>query len=67
MDKEHFNEVIELSKKLGLATGVLQGVLYWDIPKELREKIKNTLKQLEDEQTEQCNIYIHPKEKHEAY
>lgn len=46
MNKEHVKLLLDYSKMLGEFTGTLQGIVWWDIPKELEEKLKKQIKEL---------------------
>ena len=46
---EYLKQIGIINSKLGYAEGVLLGVLHWDIPEELKVKIKDSIKYLKDE------------------
>lgn len=46
---EYQKAIIKHSRLLGEYTGTLKGILHWDIPSELREKIEILIKKLEAE------------------
>jgi len=46
MKKSHVNLLLEYARLLGDFTGTLQGILWWDIPKELEIKLRRQIKEL---------------------
>lgn len=50
MSKEELYLKLKLARTKGEFIGTLQGILWWDIPEELKEKLENKIKELEKEQ-----------------
>lgn len=48
-DLEFINYISNASRINGKLQGALQACLWWDIPSELKEKIKTLLKEVEEE------------------
>ena len=48
-DNEWLLKYLELNRKVGTATGFLSGILHYNIPTELKEKIEKLLKELEND------------------
>ena len=51
VDKDIFRLTIELSRTRGMYIGTLKGILWWDLPKELKSNLENRIKELEAETT----------------
>ena len=49
MSKEELHLKLKLARTKGEFIGTLQGILWWDIPDELKEKLENKIKELENE------------------
>jgi len=49
MSKEELYLKVKLSRLKGEFIGMLKGITWWDIPKELKEKLENKIKELEDD------------------
>ena len=49
MSKEELKLQLKLARTKGEFIGTLQGILWWDIPEELKEKLENKIKELENE------------------
>tara|TARA_Y100000385_G_C12658965_1_gene452903 strand:+ start:203 stop:352 length:150 start_codon:yes stop_codon:yes gene_type:complete len=49
MSKEELYLKLKLERLKGEFIGMLKGITWWDIPEELREKLENKIKKLEDE------------------
>ena len=48
VEMNYLKIVGDLNSKIGYAEGTLEGVLWWDIPEELKDKLKETLKRLKE-------------------
>ena len=49
LEIKYLKQIGEISSKLGYAEGILQGILFWDIPEELKDKIKESLIKIKEE------------------
>ena len=50
-DNKIFKLTIELATMQGLYIGTLKGILWWDLPEELRSNLEDRIKKLEVEAT----------------
>ena len=50
-DNKIFKLTIELATMQGLYIGTLRGILWWDLPEELRSNLEDRIKKLEVEAT----------------
>ena len=41
---------LKLARTKGEFIGILKGILWWDIPEELKEKLENKIKELEKDE-----------------
>ena len=48
-DLEFINYISNISRINGRLQGILEASLLWDIPSELKEKIRNVIKKVEEE------------------
>ena len=49
MSKEELYLKLKLARIEGEFIGTLKGILWWDIPEELKERLENKIKELENE------------------
>lgn len=50
MSKEELYLKLKLARTKGEFIGTLHGILWWDIPEELKEKLENKIKELEKDE-----------------